>query len=466
MKNRGMIFGIVFLLLCMHGCGRNGESMGPGRQGETANGRTDLGTADSNGDFGSIKEEEPVDLGNGEGKDADETGETAYFVEGMIKEQSFETKLDDWGEVFFASIAPADGGGEPTFALLKNGNIVYTFPKTQKSAKNAFAGVSGVTFRDYNQDGKLDVIVLVAYGDGSRQWNEPGVFLQENSDNMFYLDHPDLESYRVEGKAEDGPSFYRDTFLEEYLSGQWLTDSVADLAESWKDYAEYADGMSGSLSVERQIELFAQNRMIWAKDVEYANDRYCFTLAGLAYDGRPVLVVSNQGGTGMYTYSEFYKINKSGELQKLETSFREGDSQPDIIEDSMTVYSSFSKEGIKNHFIVYDLLKDSPDTYVYRVSSLHISDDFVLETPLAEQRVVYEGEDYAARVTGEDCNGNALTQEEYDNFPDVYYGNMGLTKKTAVLKWMDVKSIAEKSEEEAREMLRQSYEGFSMEEQP
>ena len=31
--------------------------------------------------------------------------------------------------------------------------------------------------------------------------------------------------------------------------------------------------------------------------------------------------------------TEFYKIDKNGELKKLETSFQETDSQPDIIED-------------------------------------------------------------------------------------------------------------------------------------
>ena len=389
-------------------------------------------------------------------------GTKVPFVEGMIPEQSFETELDGWGKVFFASVMPQGESGAPKFMLIKNGETVYTFPEPSKNPDGKFEAVSAVAFQDYNKDGKKDVIVLAEYGSGENRRNEAMVFLQENSDNMFYLDHPELKDYKVDGKTETGPSFYRDTFLEEYLSKQKLTERMADLSDSWADYVDYADSLAGSFSTERQIKIFAENRAVWMEGMDYANDVFRFTVAGLSNDGRPVLIVSNQGGTGIYTYSNFYKIDKKGELQKLETSFQEGDSQPDIIRESMTVYSSFSTEGIKNHFIVYDLIKDSPGTYFERVSSLCVSDDFVLETPLASLQTVYEGEGYSAHITGEDCSGNALTQEEYENFVDTYYGNMGLTKKMAAFKWIDVKTLEGMSDEEAEKLLMEAYEGFSM----
>ncbi len=389
-------------------------------------------------------------------------GTKVPFVEGMIPEQSFETELDGWGKVFFASVMPQGESGAPKFMLIKNGETVYTFPEPSKNPDGKFEAVSAVAFQDYNKDGKKDVIVLAEYGSGENRRNEAMVFLQENSDNMFYLDHPELKDYKVDGKTETGPSFYRDTFLEEYLSKQKLTERMADLSDSWADYVDYADSLAGSFSTERQIKIFAENRAVWMEGMDYANDVFRFTVAGLSNDGRPVLIVSNQGGTGIYTYSNFYKIDKKGELQKLETSFQEGDSQPDIIRESMTVYSSFSTEGIKNHFIVYDLIKDSPGTYFERVSSLCVSDDFVLETPLASLQTVYEGEGYSAHITGEDCSGNALTQEEYENFADTYYGNMGLTKKMAAFKWIDVKTLEGMSDEEAEKLLMEAYEGFSM----
>lgn len=383
-------------------------------------------------------------------------------MEGIIEEQSFEIHLDDWGEVFFASMYPSDESGRPEFLLLKDGEIVYTFPQTETAAAGEFVEIGAVAFRDYNMDGKTDVLALVTYRDGESTWNEPCIFLQEYSDNMFYMDHPELESYRIEGKAETGPSFYRDRFLEEYLGTQGLTNSVADFADSYVAYVDYADSLLGIPGVEQQIDVFAENREIWMEDVEYADDRYCVTVAGLTNDGRPTLIVANQGGTGNYTYSRFYNIDDNGQIQELETSFREGESQPDLIAETMTVYSSWSKEGIRNYFIVYDEVKDSPAAYLYRVSSLCLSDDFVLETPLASQRIVYESEGSLAQITSEDCRGNALTEEEFAQFPDTYYENMGLTKSTAVFKWIDVKTLEGMADEQAAETLRQVYEGFSV----
>lgn len=440
MKKAGIILLMAVLSFGITGCGKSDGEIVAEPQWESA---------DASG------------AGNEKGAGGD--GTKVPFVEGMIPEQSFETELDGWGKIFFVSVMPQGESGAPEFMLIKNGETVYTFPEPSKNPDGKFEAVSAVAFQDYNKDGKKDVIVLAEYGSGENRRNEAMVFLQENSDNMFYLDHPELKDYKVDGKTETGPSFYRDTFLEEYLSKQKLTERMADLSDSWADYVDYADSLAGSFSTERQIKIFAENRAVWMEGMDYANDVFRFTVAGLSNDGRPVLIVSNQGGTGIYTYSNFYKIDKKGELQKLETSFQEGDSQPDIIRESMTVYSSFSTEGIKNHFIVYDLIKDSPGTYFERVSSLCVSDDFVLETPLASLQTVYEGEGYSAHITGEDCSGNALTKEEYENFADTYYGNMGLTKKMAAFKWIDVKTLEGMSDEEVEKLLTEAYEGFSME---
>lgn len=452
MRKKGIAVFCILLLFCVGGCKEKDGGVDEGTQRE-------MEETEENG--------QPAEGGEAaapaqDGGEADGEERGTSLTAGLIENQSFVVEMDGWGKTLFASIAPETDGWPPHFALSRDGEIVYRFPETGKETGDGFVEVCAVAFQDYNQDGKQDVAVLVTYTDGERKWNEPQIFLQENSDNMFYLDHPDLESYRIDGKAEDGPGFYRDTFLEEYVSSQGLTDTMSELLGSWADYVEYADSLLGMISAEKQVELFAENREIWAADVDFADERHCFTLATLAYDGCPVLIVANQGGTGRYTYSTFYKIDPNGELKKMDTSFAEGESQPDLMEESMAVYSSFSPSGVKNHFIVYDELRDSPDSYGYRVSSLCLSDDFVLETPLAEQRVVYTGEDGRAEITSYDCNGNALTEEEYDHFADTYYGSMGLTKKTAVFQWIDVGSLEGMSDSEAAEALRQAYAGFSL----
>lgn len=214
--------------------------------------------------------------------------------------------------------------------------------------------------------------------------------------------------------------------------------------------------------IEKQIELFSQQRDIWMEEMDYANERFCFTVADLDYDGQIELIVSNYGGTGHYTYSRFYKIDEEGILKELQTNFIEGDSQPDILEeDQITFYSSSSSEEIRDYYIVYDLIKEAPDSYVYRVSSLYISDNMVLETPLAVQTNIYEGEDFSANITSKDSNGNTLTEEEYDNYAESYYNNMGLTKNTATFGWAEVNSLVGMSDTDAAEVLMESYQKFS-----
>ena len=396
----------------------------------------------------------------GEGQDTELSGRASGskgWPENMIEEQSFEVELDGWGRAMFVSASPENGTGEPSFFLLKGGEKVYTFPEKAAQKSDEFVEVSAVSFTDYNGDGKKDVIVLASYQNGGDTWNEAEIFLQENPDNMFYMDYPDMESYRLEEKSESGPSFYRDQFLEEYLSAQRYTDKISDITGTWVSYMDYVNSLNGFWDTEQQLALLAACRDKWMEDVDYADDRYCFTIRDLDYDGQLVVIVANQGGTGNYTYSRFYELDRDGNLNELETSFTEGDSQPDIIEDEMTVYQIFSAGGMRDYYIVYDDIKLAPDTYMRRVSSLCMQNDFILETPLASQTTVYEENGSVIQVVSEDCNGNMLTEEEFENFPETYYGNMGCSKRVEAFCWMDVNSLAGKSDEEAVEVLREAY---------
>ena len=357
-KIRSMIF-LALLFLAVSGCGAKEEDVVREPQWEKIEEGNTPGAGESEEETGTADGEEKT---AGEEGDSESGGKNyGDLEERLIEDQSFEVELDGWGKVFFAAAAPSEGSGTPRFMLIRDNEVIYTFPETPGNADSQFTEVSAVAFQDYNRDGKKDVIVLTGYTDGQNRWNVPEIFLQENSDNMFYLDHPKLEEYRVEGPAQTGQGFYRDTFLEEFLSKEGVTDSVESLADSWIEYVDYADSLTGSFGEMQQIKLFAENREIWTEGMDYANDVHRFTIANLGYDGKLTLIAASQGGTGCYTYSEFYQIDEKGGLKKLESSFKEGDSQPDIMEDSMTVYCSFSLSGNRNHFIVHDMLKDSPE---------------------------------------------------------------------------------------------------------
>lgn len=325
----------------------------------------------------------------------------------------------------------------------------------------------GVKFSDVNMDGKKDVLLLLQYCNDGDSWNMPVIFLQENPDNMMYLDYPNLESYKVEAKTENGTPFYRDTFFEEFLGKQHLTEKLSDMEGVWTDYVEYLDSISGAtMDIQKQIEVFAQNRDKWATDIDFADEQYKFTLADLDMDGQVELLVSHSGGTGFFTYTSFYNVDKNGKLKELNTTFSEYDSQPDLMdqvsdESDVIVYSNIINGKGYYNYIVYDLMKESPSSYVYRVSSLAIVDDVVTETKLAIEYETYEGPDYEATISYEDYNGTELTEDEYRTYAARYYEAQQASEHRAHFKWIDVSDIVDVSDSEAAQILMESYDAYS-----
>ena len=112
------------------------------------------------------------------------------------------------------------------------------------------------------------------------------------------------------------------------------------------------------------------------------------------------------------------------------------------------------------YFIAYDYLKVTPEQYIYRVSSLVLDNDVITERPLARQTVNYEGEDHSEHTISMDSNGNELTEDEYADYSDTYYGNLGASKHTAHFKWVNVADIDGISDSAAVEMLTETYENF------
>ena len=350
---------------------------------------------------------------------------------------------------------------------MKNDKVIYEFPEIKADASDLFKQISGVKFSDVNMDGKKDILLLLQYSNDGDSWNMPVIFLQENPDNMMYLDYPNLESYKVEAKTENGTPFYRDTFFEEFLGKQHLTEKLSDMEGIWTDYVEYLDSISGAtMDIQKQIEVFAQNRDKWATDIDFADEQYKFTLADLDMDGKAELLVSHSGGTGFYSYTSFYKVDKDGKLKELDTTLSEYDSQPDIMdqvsdESNVTVYSNIINGKGYYNYIVYDLMKESPSSYVYRVSSLAIVDDVVTETKLAVEYDTYDGPDYAATISYMDYTGAELTEEEYNDYAAAYYNAQNATEHRAHFQWKDVSDIVNASDEEAIRMLTEVYNAYS-----
>ena len=88
----------------------------------------------------------------------------------MIPEQSFDVTLDDWGDVTFASCTPISWrvNEEPSFFLVRDDQILYKFPcNNQKDYGGMFDSIGAVAFRDINDDGKKDILIIFNYVSGA-----------------------------------------------------------------------------------------------------------------------------------------------------------------------------------------------------------------------------------------------------------------------------------------------------------
>lgn len=126
--------------------------------------------------------------------------------------QSFITELDGFGKVIFASFVPVsyppesqDYGtamsGDVRFMLLSlsSGEKLYDFPGETPDnilqGFNRFKQVLAVSFRDYNEDGRTDILLLLEYVDsGGNLFRKARVYTQDEGERKFRIDR-ELSEY-------------------------------------------------------------------------------------------------------------------------------------------------------------------------------------------------------------------------------------------------------------------------------
>lgn len=96
-------------------------------------------------------------------------GSVEKINEYKIAEQSFDVSLEDWGEVTFVSCKPQFQDFEDaSFFLIRGDRILYRFPYLREDNNilgymGTFDNVGAVAFRDIDNDGKKDIIIVTYY---------------------------------------------------------------------------------------------------------------------------------------------------------------------------------------------------------------------------------------------------------------------------------------------------------------
>lgn len=145
-----------------------------------------------------------------------------------VEDQSFNVDLGaPWGDVLFVTYAPDQSAyvnRDVTFCIVKpsDGAELYEFPAMEEDnyrRNEQFREVQAVSFKDYNGDGALDVIILVEY--------QLSIYNGEEGDRR-----QELRLYR--SRPEEG-DFVLDVDRMDYLMMNGLCHSVEEVMEHIHD---------------------------------------------------------------------------------------------------------------------------------------------------------------------------------------------------------------------------------------
>lgn len=428
MKRKLIIVGLAALMGIMSGCAKKAS--------EEKAGQVETGGLVS------------IDTGDDEGENTQAGGNAEEQYGPQIEEQTFDVTLDGWGNVTFAAFMPKESkDGDVSFKLMRNGETAFDLPgitEDNRRIEQHFIKVAAVSFKDYNGDGKKDIIIINEYARQSQpeqRYHEVRLYTQAGTGREFSL--------------EQG-------LLTEYLMKNDYSDTIQLVMEGIAEYQAYqkAETEAKAGDAAQQVQLMADNAAQWADTMADEGVLYFYAVTDLDHNGRLELIISSCQGTGIYTYSYYYEVNKNFDgLNVFEPSMPEGDSQADIITDSVPVYYDAQKNLY--YYIFDDTIRGGADmSYTYK-RALFMTGGKVDEMGLGCRGTVFDGQ--AVSVTYTDADDKEISEDEYLKLADTRFS--GLEKKTASIDWhkADKSELLSMGRGQLVEKLLESYKGFGSE---
>ena len=209
--------------------------------------------------------------------------------------------------------------------------------------------------------------------------------------------------------------------------------------------------------IERQIQVIADSMDLWVGLTDYGGI-YQYTVTDLDQNGRLELITSINQGTGRFTYSSYYEINEVMDgLTAYELARQEGDSEADIMVDSVPVY--YDSEHDIYHYIFDDYIRYSYTLSHENKRAISLKNGELSETILAYKTTQYM--DSSTTCTFRDGNGNEISNDQYCNAADMIYPSF--SKKEADFSWYLPKTdspLVTMDRQELIDVLMESYQGF------
>ena len=223
-------------------------------------------------------------------------------------------------------------------------------------------------------------------------------------------------------------------------------ETCETLVSSISDEIEIIEGND----IAAQMSIISDNVNLWKVKLDYADDLWKYAITDLDLDNKYEIIVSQCGGTGAYTYSRIYEINDTLDgLVEVSMDFKEGDSQPDIIRNSVAVY-------LRDNcyfYIFTDSMKEGAAEYYEYVSAVSLQGESWVVDPIVYKEMIIEN------VVVKDKSGNILPEEAYETEVTKYFA--GCEKYKCNIQWKDVKELSD-STMKMRQQLNESAEQFSI----
>ena len=374
-------------------------------------------------------------------EDAEEVEAGIKPIGTLIEEQSFEVALNDWGTITFAPYAPENNSFLPDgwnpdvrFYLMNDDEVLYEFPgwNEEHNVLDLFLAVSAIAFKDYNDDGLLDVITLCEYETMSGDGYQLG---------------------RIYFQLDDREGFEEDSLLTEYLTQNYKNDSIATILETKDEYWDYKDSLDGHRSVYNQLTIMAENSDIWTEDYESMGEVVHYAVMDLDRNGRQELIVSGIGGTGLYTTNRVYEINEDYDgLNECILEFDDG-VEPDLAYD---VWDTYMDEDYQFHYVVMDVERNNPYGSYEQIYDMSLQNG-VVKTILiaAKETIIEEGEILPFIYT--DSAGNVISEGAYENAVMDYFAECEKTVHN--IGWQNIEELGQNTKE-IRNQLEESYDTF------
>lgn len=120
-----------------------------------------------------------------------------------------------------------------------------------------------------------------------------------------------------------------------------------------KDSGNELAGGSG-LSMEEQLKVLCKHSDKWLEQENKKKPYLTYAVTDLDQNGRWEIIASaDRQGSGRFSYTDYFQVNEAGDgLEKIQTSYKEGESQIDLANDLETAYYDPEKE--EYHYITGD----------------------------------------------------------------------------------------------------------------